>query len=123
MPDIPSISDAEWRVMQVVWDHAPITGSDVARQLANDNDWSPRTVKTMLSRLVDKGALTYEEDGNRYLYGPAVSRETCIRDASRSFLDRVFAGDPSLMLAQLVKQSRLKPDDIAELKRILDKKG
>lgn len=123
MPDVPNISDAEWRVMRIVWDHAPITGSDVAARLASETDWSPRTVKTMLARLVDKGALTFSEDGNRYLYRPAVSRDACVHDASRSFLDRVFSGDRSSMLAQLVKQSRLNADDIAELKRILDEKG
>lgn len=122
MVDSPGISDAEWRVMQVVWDKAPIAAADVVAALADETDWNPRTIKTMLGRLVAKGALTYTEEGNRYLYRAAVTRAAAVREESKSFLQRVFAGDTSLMLSHLVKSSRLSDDDIAELRRILEQK-
>jgi len=123
MVDLPNISDAEWRVMQEVWDAAPITAAQIVDRLADDTDWNPRTIKTMLGRLVRKGVLTYTAEGNRYLYRSAVSRATCVREESRSFLDRVFAGNTSLMLSHLVRHSKLTPADIAELKRTLKQKG
>src|SRR5437764_10084402 len=99
MPNLPQISDAEWDVMKVVWDHGPLTAGEVVRHLAAERRWSPRTVKTLLSRLVKKGAAevrTEETDagggagGRRVLYRARVSREACVRRGSRSFLSRGF---------------------------------
>src|SRR5438477_8112455 len=100
MPNFPQISDAEWDVMKVVWDHGPLTAGEVVRHLAAERRWSPRTVKTLLSRHVKKGAAevrTEETDasggvGRRFLYRARVSREACVRRESRSFLSRVFDG-------------------------------
>ncbi len=118
----PKISDAEWQVMQVLWDQAPLNAAEVVERLADQQDWSPRTIKTMLSRLVHKGALAYTQEGNRYLYRPAVTRSACIRDASRSFLGRVFSGDTQLLLAHLVESGRLSREDIETLKKTLEDK-
>src|SRR5947207_9335279 len=98
MSNFPQISDAEWDVMKVVWDHGPLTAGEVVRHLAAERRWSPRTIKTLLSRLVKKGAAevrTEEADagggaGRRFLYRARVSREACVRRESRSFLSRVF---------------------------------
>src|SRR6188474_1592373 len=95
---VPSISEAEWQVMTVIWDSHPITATDVIDKLAKKNDWSPRTVKTLLNRLVRKRALTFQVEGKRYLYRPAIDRAQCLRSESRSFLGRVFAGDAAAML-------------------------
>lgn len=122
MPSIPKISDAEWQVMRVLWDQAPLNAAAIIDRLAGKQDWSPRTIKTMLSRLVQKGALGYTPQGNRYLYLPAVTQSACIRDASRSFLGRVFSGDTSLLLAHLVEAGRLSREDIETLKKTLEDK-
>src|ERR1700683_5264489 len=98
----PTISDAEWDVMQVLWVKAPLTANDVIEQVAAKKNWSPRTVKTLLNRLVTKGALTFRAEGNRYSYSPNVSREECVRSESRSFLRRVFGGEAGQMLAHFV---------------------
>lgn len=119
---MPRISDAEWRVMQVLWDEAPLSASQVVDRLDDDQDWSPRTVKTMLGRLVQKGALAYTEAGNKYLYRPAVTRSACLRDASKSFLSRVFSGDTRLLLAHLVEAGKLSSEDIETLKQTLEDK-
>src|SRR3990170_4164474 len=99
MPHPHAISDAEWEVMQVLWAAAPLTANDVVDQVAARNDWNPRTVKTLLNRLVNKGALGYEAEGKRYRYFPRVSRDDCVRRESRSFLSRVFGGAAGPMLA------------------------
>lgn len=116
----PKISDAEWLVMQVLWDRAPLTGADVADALAAETRWSPRTVKTMLTRLVRKSALRYTEDGNRYLYEPTVQREACIREESRSFVDRVFGGAALPAVEHFVRNEKLTDDEIARLRALLE---
>jgi BlaI family penicillinase repressor len=109
--------------MRVVWEHDdPITASEVVEALSATTDWSPATIKTMLSRLVKKGALTYEAQGKRYLYRAKVKREQCVRSASRSFLQRVFGGALGPMLNHFVRDANLTPEEVAELKRILSQK-
>jgi BlaI family penicillinase repressor len=124
MPSLPSISDAEWEVMNLLWASAPsrLTAADVVAGLRGRKDWSPRTVKTLLNRLVKKKALTFDADGKRYLYYPAIKREECVRSESRSFLNRVFGGATGPMLAHFVSQAKLSSQEIAELKRLLAEK-
>src|SRR3954453_11050434 len=120
---LPEISESEWDVMNVLWAaDAPLTAADVVERLAGVRDWSPRTVKTLLNRLINKGALAYDAQGKRYLYRPRVTREQCVREETRSFLSRVFANAPGPMLLQFVAQARLTPAEVEALKRLLDKK-
>jgi len=116
------ISDAEWTVMNLVWEAQPLEASDVIDRLAAANGWSPATVKTMLHRLVKKRALATEAVGKKYLYRANVRQRDCIRRASRSFLDRVFGGEAAPALVHLVKTSRLSPEEVAELRALLDSK-
>lgn len=116
------ISDAEWVVMNLVWDSHPIDSAQVIDQLATANDWTPATVKTMLHRLVKKGALLHELQGKKYIYRPGVRKHDCVRRASRSFLDRVFSGQASSALLHLVKTSKLSDDEVAQLRALLDSK-
>ena len=117
---IPSISDAEWQVMEVVWAaHAPVTANDVVARLEQSTDWSPKTIKTMLNRLVNKGALGYEPDGKRYLYKPRVARDECVRVQSRSFLSRVFGGATGAALVHFVEEHDLSQAEIDRLRRAL----
>jgi BlaI family penicillinase repressor len=122
MADATAISEAEWQVMNVVWRDQPVEAQAVIDELTDANGWSPATVKTMLHRLVKKGVLAFEQDGKRYLYRAAARRGDCIRQASRSFLDRVFGGSAAPALMHLVKTSKLTPDEVAELRRLLDHK-
>ena len=122
MPKLPRISDAEWAVMEVVWSAAPVSASDVVDALADRSGWNPSTIKTMLNRLVKKGALKVQAEGKRYLYRPAVSRQACVRGEGRSFLARVFGGDVAPMLAHFVEDARLTPEQVEQLRKLLDKK-
>ena len=124
MAKIPRISEAEWQVMDVLWSRSPLTANDVVDALARRNsDWEPATIRTMLNRLVKKRALKFKAEGKRYLYAPAVTREACVRTEGRSFLDRVFGGAAGPLIAHFVEDAKLSKDEIAELRRLLERKG
>ena len=116
------ISDAEWLVMNLIWESQPLDSAQVIERLAKANQWSPATVKTMLHRLVKKGALTHELKGKKYIYRASVRQRDCVRRASRSFLDRVFAGQAAPALLHLVETSQLSDDEVAQLRALLDTK-
>lgn len=118
----PRISQAEWDVMHVLWELEPSTAQEVHRALAGRKDWSARTVKTLLGRLVKKGVLGYEVDGPRYVYHSLVSREACLREESRSILERLGGRSISPLLAHFVEQGELSREEIAELKELLERR-
>ena len=122
MAGVPRITDAEWDVMNVLWEEHPLGATQVAERLADQKSWSPQTVKTLLGRLVRKGALGFLTVGRRYLYHPKVSRERCVREESRSFAERVFGGASSPLLVNMVREAELSQDDIDKLRRILGEK-
>lgn len=119
MPQV-SISDAEWQVMNVVWSDHPLTAHEVIGKLAGQASWAPATIKTMLHRLVKKQVLAYEPQGNRYVYRPCARRSDCVKQASRSFLQRVFEGESAPLLAHFLRSSKLSSAQIAELRQILN---
>ncbi len=113
------ISEGEHAIMEVLWAEAPLTASEVAERIEPGRDWSDRTVKTMLSRLLAKGALVHEEDGRRYLYRPAVDREDYLAGESGRLVDRLFGGRAAPLVAHLAGQNRLSGEDIAEIEALL----
>ncbi|GMW00506.1 MAG: hypothetical protein AMXMBFR84_16430 [Candidatus Hydrogenedentota bacterium] len=123
MSNVPKISEAEWEVMRVLWEKSPRTAGEIVDAVPDDNNWMPRTVKSLLNRLVKKGAVKYEADGRTFYYSPAVTEEVCARAESRSLLERVYGGALTPMMVHLIKETRLSPQEIDELKRLLDKKG
>lgn len=116
----PSITDAEWKVMQVFWERGPSTLREAVEALESGTDWKPRTVQTLIRRLVTKGALSVEENGREFRYAPAFSQSECQHDESRSFLGRVFDGRLVPFLAGMVEQESISRDEIDELRRLLD---
>ncbi|MDA0659482.1 MAG: BlaI/MecI/CopY family transcriptional regulator [Planctomycetota bacterium] len=117
------LSDAEWIVMNAIWEAGLTEAVDVIEAVAPDNQWTDATVKTMLHRLVKKKALVAEKIGKKYRYSPAVRRSDCVRRASRSFLARVFGGDVIPALLHLVATSKLTDAELAQLRDLLDSKG
>ena len=113
------ISQAELSVMEVLWDINPLPASDIATALATHKKWNIKTVKTLLSRLVDKHALTTTQDGRRYLYAPLISREQYARSAARRLSDRLFGGRAAPLVAHLAEGRGLSDEDIAELEHLL----
>ena len=125
MSNVPRISESEWLVMKVIWSNSPCSANKVVDVLAESNGWQPNTVKTLINRLVKKGAVGYEidkQDKKTYHYYPIVSENECIKSESQSFLKRVFSGSPHVMLTNFIKECELSQKDIDELKRILDEK-
>lgn len=121
MAKLPAISDAEWDVMKVLWERGQAGAQEVTEALAVERNWRPQTVKTLLNRLVKKGAVAYAEEGRRFIYRPRVARDAVERAASRSFLTRVFDGAVTPAVVHLLKLGNLTAADIEELKRTLDR--
>jgi BlaI family transcriptional regulator, penicillinase repressor len=123
MKSIPKISEAEWEVMKVIWDSPkPLTSQEVIDSVAERQNWSPKTVRTLVNRLSKKGALGFERRGRAYLYTALVSQEACVGELSETFLERAFGGALKPMLAHFVQQKRLSKKEVNELKRLLDGK-
>jgi BlaI family penicillinase repressor len=122
MKRIFRITEAEWEVMAVAWERAPVAASSVAEALEKKKQWSLATVRTLLRRLVNKGALQQQVEGKRFLYTPKVSMAECVRRESESFLGRVLGRAPSTSILHLVEKADLSAKDIQELRRILREK-
>jgi len=121
--DVPAITAAEWVVMRVLWAKAPLSTNEVVAALENRTDWKPKTIHTLLARLVQKGALRAEKRGREYAYSPLVGSEECEYEVSRSFLGRFFDGELAPFLARLVEKEKLTRKQVEELKRILESGG
>ena len=116
---IPKLSDKEWEILKPLWDKGPMAARDIYREVPRTFGWAYKTVKTMLSRLVKKGAITYDQVGNSYLYRAAYSREQMTRAATRSFVQRVFDGALNPFLAYFAEGAT--PEEVKRLKRELAK--
>jgi BlaI family transcriptional regulator, penicillinase repressor len=121
MGSIPSISEAEWLIMKVIWDRNPITANEIVDELSPKTDWSPKTVKTMLNRLLKKAALDFLTKGRVYHYIPLVTEEQCLETATDSFLSRFFDGSLNPMVSYHFKREKLTPEEIRELKEIVSR--
>jgi len=114
-------SDSEMQVLSALWDKAPQTAADLTQRIGKINGWTQATVKTLLARLVQKGAVTAEADGRRYLYSPAVERADAVGEESQRFVDRLFGGRVSPLIAHLAEREALSDTDIAEIEALLRK--
>lgn len=119
-PTIPAISEAESRVMEVLWKQAPQGSEELAAALHADTEWHENTVRTLLNRLLRKGAVHAERDGRRYLYAPVLTREQWQAQESRSLLDRVFGGRVAPLLVHFSRNEKLSAKDVAELRKLVD---
>ena len=119
----PPISDAEAEVMRELWARSPQGADEIAATLGPRQGWQLATVKTLLNRLLHKGALTAERDGRRFLYAPAFPREAWAAGESLSLIDRLFGGRLAPLVAQFASERQLKPDDLAALKALLKELG
>ncbi|WP_028550616.1 penicillinase repressor BlaI [Paenibacillus sp. UNC451MF] len=123
MNNIPQISDAEWEVMKVLWSKSPSSANEVIEALEDQTDWKPKTIRTLLNRLVQKQAISYSQEGKVYAYFPLVSEDECVRSETASFLKRIYGGAFKPLLVNFLKEEKLSPEEIKELKNILDDKS
>jgi BlaI family penicillinase repressor len=119
----PPISNAEWVVMRLIWARSSATAAEAVEALEGEMSWKPKTIMTLLGRLARKGALRFEKEGRAYRYYPAVAEADCVRAESRSFLQRVYGGALTPMVATYLDEAELSQEEIDELKRLLDRKG
>lgn len=120
MMKTPKISEAEWEVMKVLWAASPRTSADVVEALASQTHWKPNTIKTLLARLVKKGAVTAAKANREHTYAPRYTEAQCVRAESQSFVSRVHDGSMMPMIAGFLQQEKLSPDEIARLRQLLD---
>ena len=118
----PALSPAEWEVIKTLWEQGPLDARSVFAALPDNRDWAYQTVKTLLSRLVAKGAIDYDQIGNSYLYRAIVPREEMTRQEVRSVFDRVVGAAVSPVLAHFIDEADLSEEDIRELQRLLKEK-
>ena len=122
MHDAMKIADSEWKVCRVLWRDSPLTAGEIIDRLENKTNWTPRTIKTLLNRLIKKNVLGFKVHGRGYLYFPLLDEEECLHAHTQSFVQRFFDGATVAMLASFIKHQELSDGDIAELKAILEKK-
>lgn len=114
------VSEAESIVMEVLWQRHPLAAEDVVRALAEAQDWQEATIKTLLNRLLNKGAIRAEKQGRRYLYAPVLQREDWVLDESQGLLERLFDGRVAPLVAHFSTHRKLSRKDIAELRQLLE---
>lgn len=117
---LPTISDAEWVVMREFWLRGDSTAADIVTALEGRMHWKPRTVQSLINRLVGKGALGFTKIGREHLYQPLVAESDCVMEASRKFVDRIFGGRLAPLLACFVESGEVSTQDIAKLRQILE---
>lgn len=114
------ISGAESQVMDVLWRRSPCAAEDIAAEIAEPQGWTEATVKSLLNRLLKKGAVAAEKEGRRFLYRPLVSRQDYVQSESQGLLDRLFDGRLAPMVSHFSQRQALSPEDVAELRRLLE---
>ena len=119
MSKLPQISEAEFEVMKVIWKYAPISTNEVTEKLTQTTDWSPKTIQTMLKRLVTKKALTYEEQSRVFVYTSLVPKTEYIRQESNSFLNKYYNGNIVSMLTSYLEDDKLSKTELDTLRHLL----
>lgn len=123
---LPQISEAEFEVMKLVWAHAPISTNEVTERLTLHTDWKPKTIQTLLKRLVQKGALTYEKQSRVFVYSPLVDEKEYLDYESNTFLKKYFNGKFVDMFSAYLENEQLSEPELAHLRDLLSsskKKG
>ena len=121
MPHLPHISEAEFEVMKIVWRLAPVSTNEITDALTRTTSWSPKTIQTLIKRLVNKHALSYEKQGRMFVYTPLIKEAEYTSQQSRSFLKRFYNGDITAMLSAYMEHEPLSETEIDSLRSLLFK--
>lgn len=116
------ISDAEWYVMKVLWNESPLTTTRIIEALNQVTNWKPKTIHSLISRLVKKGALGVDKESGQYQYYPLAAKEKCIKEETGSFIRKVYEGSFYTMVANFISDDKISKNEIEELKKLLDEK-
>jgi len=121
MINIPQISESELEVMKVIWELGSVTSSQIVEQLKKTTDWKPKTIQTLITRLVSKEAIEVDKCNKKlYIYFPKINEEEYKTFVSTSFIERLYNGSVNMMIASFIKNKKMSEDDIKELKNLLE---
>ena len=118
----PQISEAEYEVMKIVWKYAPINTNEITEKLLQTTSWSPKTIQTLIKRLVTKGALTYEKQSRVFVYTPTIKESDYISRKSSSFLARFYGGNLTAMVSAYIEDDKLSDTEIEQLRSLLSRR-
>ena len=119
-PGTHAISEAEWAIMEILWESSPRPSSELCAILEKSRSWKRATIMTLLSRLIGKGVVVTSGEGRRWQYSAAVPRESCVAQATQGFLDRMFNGALLPMVAHCIEHQRLTPQELSDLRALLN---
>lgn len=114
-----SISEAEYAVMEILWEEHPLSAQVIIDRIPPDRDWSVTTVKTLLARLVTKGVISATSEGRRFLYHPLLQRQAYVNSQARRMMNRLFKGKLTPFVAHLAESEQLSNDEIDSIERLL----
>lgn len=115
-----TITDAEMRIMQALWDRSPLTAADITSAMRRETEWRAGTIKALLNRMLNKGVISARKDGRRYLYSPVVERKDYLRRASSKFLDQWFDGHLTPLVAHLSEARQIDDAELDELAKLIE---
>jgi predicted transcriptional regulator len=113
------VSEAELQLLAALWDRAPQSATDLGLTVGKASGWTLATVKTLLARMVQKGAVAAKADGRRFLYSPLLARSDVVAQESQRLVGRLLGGRVSPLVAHLAERAALSDEDIAEIEEIL----
>lgn len=122
MKTLPQISEAEYEVMKIVWKYAPVSTNEITEKLLQTTSWSPKTIQTLIKRLVKKGVLTYEKQSRMFVYTPTVKEKEYVGQESNSFLKRYYDGDITAMVSAYIGNDKLSESELDTLRNLLSQK-
>jgi BlaI family penicillinase repressor len=122
-----NITDAEWKIMQILWKHSKISEGiplgDIKEYLKTQCSWNINTIRTLLVRLADKEIVGAEKQGRNYKYYPLVSQDECVMQETESLLTKIFGGSPSLLVSALIKSGKISEKEQEKIFELINKMG
>ena len=121
MKHLPQISEAEFEVMKIIWKYAPISTNEITDHLVKTTAWSPKTIQTLIKRLVTKGVLSYEKQSRVFVYTPLFDEAEYIGQESNTFLNRFYNGNITAMVSAYIDNEKLSKTEVDELRSLLSR--
>lgn len=126
MSKLIKIPPSEWAVMEILWDEAPLSATEIAERLPEENpvtaDWNTKTVRVFLDRLVQKGAVSRRKIHRIFVFEPLLKRDDLLRQEGRSFIDRFFYGSTMLTIQHFIANEKMSEIEIQRIRQLLDRK-
>lgn len=122
MKEYINITDAELQIMKVLWENYPLTSSEIIEAVSKSTPWKPKTIHTLISRLVKKGGISANRSSSYYQYTPLISKEELTNHETKSFLEKLYDGSIHLLVANFLKEESFSEEEIEELKHLLEEK-